>query len=300
MKNNRLLYLSFIGVLTSLFLLSCEKEIQVELPPYETKIVVEGWIEHDEYPIVFLTKSSDYFAQLNENTLMEMIIQDAIVTVTNQNGLVDTLQFGFQEDLPFPVRYKGQLVKGEYGGVYQLKIVTGEKVISATTTIPQPFDIDTIFYVEQEPRHKRGNLRFKFRDQAGVNNYYRVFSKVLGKHPFFVPVWGGSITDDKLFDGREMFFDIFQGNSSNIRNDNNEQDSLRYLEFFFGNGDTVVYKYATMDYDHFRFWYTAEWEINSGGNPFVSPSPVRTNIDGAIGVWGGYGSRVDTFIVVIP
>ncbi|MDY0216931.1 MAG: DUF4249 domain-containing protein [Bacteroidales bacterium] len=300
MKKYRLLAFSILGFFILFLLSSCEKEIQVELPPYERKIVVEGWIDYDEYPIVFLTRSSDYFAQYNEAALMEMIIQDALVTVTNHHGDVDTLQFGFENNLAFPVRYKGQRIKGEYGGIYQLRIVTDDKLISATTSIPQPFDIDSVYYVEQEPNHKKGILRLKFRDQAGVNNYYRVFSKILGKHSSFIPTWGGSVTDDKFFDGREMLYDIFQGRSTNIGNPQNSGDSLRYLEFFFGNGDTVIYKYASMDYEHFNFWTTAEWEINAGGNPFISPSPVRTNIDGAIGVWGGYGSRIDTFIVVIP
>ncbi|MDD4575797.1 MAG: hypothetical protein PHI36_05160, partial [Bacteroidales bacterium] len=94
MKKYRLLAFSILGFFILFLLSSCEKEIQVELPPYERKIVVEGWIDYDEYPIVFLTRSSDYFAQYNEAALMEMIIQDALVTVTNHHGDVDTLQFG--------------------------------------------------------------------------------------------------------------------------------------------------------------------------------------------------------------
>ena len=40
-----------------------------------------------------------------------------------------------------------------------------------------------------------------------------------------------------------------------------------------------------MDYDHYKFWYTAEWIINAGDNPFLSPAPIHSNIDGAMGVW---------------
>lgn len=285
-----------IVVIFTIIAYSCEKEITVDLPEYEDKIVVEGWIEHNDYATLFLTKSSSYFAHYTEETLMEMIVTDALVTVSDMNGNLDTLTFGMDTTLAFPFRYKGSKIKGEYGGVYSLKIVTNNKTISAITTIPQPFTIDSVYYVEQDAEYHKGILRMKFKDQAGVNNYYRIFSMKSGKHKNFIPALG-SVFDDRLFDGKETFFELYQGRSSNVVPGDNNNDELRYLNYYFGSGDTVVYKYTTMDFPHYNFWYTAEWEISSGGNPFTSPAPVRSNIDGAIGVWGGYASKIDTFIV---
>ncbi len=286
------LIIAVFGVIS----LSCEKEITVDLPEYKDKVVVEGWIDYNDYPCVFLTKSSSYFAHYTEETLMDMVITDALVIVSDLHGNTDTLTIGMDTTLAFPIRYKGSKIKGEYGGVYQLKIMYNNKTISATTTIPQPFTIDSVYYVEQDAEYHKGILRMKFKDQAGVNNYYRIFSMKNGKHKNFVPALG-SVFDDRLFDGKETFFELYQGRSSNVVPGDYYDDKLQYLNYYFGAGDTVIYKYTTMDFPHYNFWYTAEWEISSGGNPFTSPAPVRSNIDGAIGVWGGYGSRIDTFVV---
>lgn len=286
----------FLIIVISILTFSCEKEITVDLPEYQDEIVVEGWIEYNDFATLFLTKSSSYFAHYTEETVRDMVITDAMVTVADLNGLVDTLTIGIDTTLAFPLRYKGNKIKGEYGGVYQLKIVTNNKTISAITTIPQPFTMDTVYYVEQDAEYKKGILRMKFKDQAGVNNYYRFFSMKLGKQKNFVPALG-SVFDDRLFDGKETFFELYQGRSSNVVPGDNNDNELRYLNYYFGSGDTVIYKYASMDYPHYNFWYTAEWEMSSGGNPFTSPAPIRSNIDGAMGVWGGYGSKIDTFIV---
>lgn len=288
---------SFLLILTIVTItLSCEKEITVDLPEYENKIVVEGWIEKDDYATLFLTESSSYFAHYTEDTFMEMVIMDAFVTVSDLSGAIDTLTIGMDTTLAFPIRYKGSKIKGEYGGIYQLKIIAKNKTLSATTTIPQPFTIDSVYYAEQDAQYKKGVLRMKFTDEPGVNNYYRFFSMIKGKHSNFVPAYG-SVFDDRLIQGRETYFELYQGRSSNVISGENTNNELAYLDYYFGPGDTVIFKYATMDFPHYNFWYSAEWEISAGGNPFTSPAPVRTNIDGGIGVWGGYGSKVDTFIV---
>lgn len=299
MKSKNIYFALKTTVITAFFAMitySCEKEITVDLPEYQEKIVVEGWIDYNEYATVFLTKSTSYFAHYTEETLTDMVITDALVMVSDLQGNTDTLTLGVDTTLAFPVRFKGSKIKGEYGGIYQLKIIYNNKTISATTTIPQPFNIDSVYYVEQDAKYHKGILRMKFKDQAGVNNFYRIFSMKLGKNKNFVPALG-SVFDDRLFDGKETFFELYQGRASNIVSSDYYDDSLQYLNYYFGSGDTVIYKYATIDYPHYNFWYTAEWEISSGGNPFTSPAPVRSNIDGAIGVWGGYGSKIDTFIV---
>ncbi|MGI6321395.1 MAG: DUF4249 domain-containing protein [Bacteroidales bacterium] len=286
-------FYKYIILISAVLLISCQKEIDVELPPYSSKIIVEGWIDYDDYATVFVTRSSDYFAPLNEEALMDMIITDAVVVVEDLQGVIDTLKLGFDETLSFPLRYKGDKIKGEYGGVYNLRIFHEEYIITATTTIPQPFEFDTIYYVEQFPEHRMGFLRMKFTDRAGENNYYRIFSMVLGKHSNFRPALNSTF-DDRLFDGQEMIYELYQGQASNIISPDYYQDSLHYLKYYFGDGDTILLKYATMDYDHYKFWYTAEWIINAGDNPFLSPAPIHSNIDGAMGVWGGYASRIDT------
>ena len=56
MKKQLLPYL--VAVLT---LIACEKEITVDLPRTDPKIVVEGTIETGRPPLVLLTRTQNYF-----------------------------------------------------------------------------------------------------------------------------------------------------------------------------------------------------------------------------------------------
>jgi hypothetical protein len=51
-----------------------------------------------------------------------------------------------------------------------------------------------------------------------------------------------------------------------------------------------------IDKSHYNFWRTLEADRGSQGNPFGSFVVVKTNINGGIGVWGGYGSSIQTIV----
>ncbi|MBK7223573.1 MAG: DUF4249 family protein [Saprospiraceae bacterium] len=42
-----------------------------------------------------------------------------------------------------------------------------------------------------------------------------------------------------------------------------------------------------LDKVHFDFWKTRDFAANSGG-PFSSYTRIKTNINGGLGIWGGY------------
>ena len=55
MSSKQLIFLIVI------FLVSCEKDIDITLDETTPRLVVDGNIENDRPPIVFLSKSLDYF-----------------------------------------------------------------------------------------------------------------------------------------------------------------------------------------------------------------------------------------------
>ena len=48
---------------------SCQKEIEVDIPDYEQKIVIEGSIEAGEPAMVMVSRSISYFADIDIQTL---------------------------------------------------------------------------------------------------------------------------------------------------------------------------------------------------------------------------------------
>jgi hypothetical protein len=58
----------------------------------------------------------------------------------------------------------------------------------------------------------------------------------------------------------------------------------------YRRGDTVLIKFCTMDKAHYTFRKNAESQLYTAANPLaVSKAETVSMIDGALGVWGGYG-----------
>ena len=76
----------------SIFLISCQEEITLDIPQAESKIVVEGAIEPGFPPYVILTKNQSYFDPININTLDDIAVGDANVKVWtyNEDGSKDS------------------------------------------------------------------------------------------------------------------------------------------------------------------------------------------------------------------
>jgi hypothetical protein len=284
--------MKFIVVIILLLalLFSCEREITVDLPRAEEKIVIEGSIENNMVPIVIISRNMSYFDKVDINTSDNLIISDAIVTVS-YDGFTDTLFF------IFPI-YTSFSTIGEIGKRYDLKVEVEGKTITGTTFIPNPITVDSVKFFQSkiEGRDSLGFLWFYAMDPDTLGNCYRIFTKTEGKDQIFVhPI--GSVTSDQFFNGQLIEFSIESGNNPYIEQDETDSDSVP-PSYYFMIGDTVTLKVASITADHYMFWYTVEQQMGTDGNPFASPTTVRSNLKGdALGVWGGYGSIPKTFVI---
>src|SRR4051812_28616217 len=95
----RMLGLVLLLLPVPLFLPSCQKEIQVSLPPPIPKIVVEGKIEPGALPYVTLTRNMPYFGPTDINSIQNSFIHDAVVTVSDGTNTV-TLNEYCSQSLP--------------------------------------------------------------------------------------------------------------------------------------------------------------------------------------------------------
>ncbi|MEY3835173.1 MAG: hypothetical protein RI989_601, partial [Bacteroidota bacterium] len=77
--------LSAIGVVVmiAILLVGCEKDITVDLPQAETKIVVQGSIEPGQPPVVILSYSSGYFDPADANAVANSYVQNAQVKMVH-------------------------------------------------------------------------------------------------------------------------------------------------------------------------------------------------------------------------
>lgn len=279
--------------------LSCEKEIELKLPEPETKFVVEGWIEQDQYAVVSITRNSPYFAKVDLSTLMNLFVLNAKVIVSD-GSQSEELQIDYsnlqKRIWPF-ICYKGKVIKGEIGKTYWLTIYIDGDTITSKTTIPQPVFLDSIWW-EPDKENKPDNDSLGYiwgiyNDDPSIRQYFRLFTYRRGRDKTFVPTFG-SIFDDFFFSGKKYTFILYRGIPVLT-----DEDSI-YTDkelFYFKKNDTVDVKITTIDKEHYDFWRTIEQEIYTGGNPFMYPVTIRHNVKGALGVWGGYCATYYTLVI---
>lgn len=286
-----------IGIIASilgmLLFSSCEKEIDVELLNAEAKLVVEGVIETEQYAYVTLSKSTPYFAEVDENTFRDMFVTEALVIVSD--GIEsDTLKF---DTVPFypPFRFQGSKIKGKENTNYSLRIEYENEVYTSTTQILKTIPIDSVRYQYRAGSDSLGMLRMYANDPASENNYYKVFSLDLDIDlTEELPIWvhpNRSVTDDLLFDGKLIESIMYKGRNPLKTQKYYEEHSEDWWAFKLG--DNVGLKLVHIDYDSFIFWRTTEQVVLSGDNPFAAPTTVQTNIKpNALGSWCGFSSSI--------
>jgi len=141
-----------------------------------------------------------------------------------------------------------------------------------------------------------GFIWLYLKDPDTLGNYYRAFTKVLGKDSVFLHPYP-SVSDDRFFNGQKAEYQLYRGRNPLEDNNYNPQglDSAGVARWYFRTGETVIVKITQIDNLHYRFWYSMEQQFMTDGNPFATPTSLKTNIEGgAIGVWGGYGVFIDT------
>ncbi|MBL0340484.1 MAG: DUF4249 domain-containing protein [Bacteroidetes bacterium] len=285
--NTHILQAAILIIAISL-LSACERDITVDLPVPEKQLVIEGYINPGSPAYIFISSTDAFFAPYDQASLISAAIKDAIVTITDGVN-TDTLV------APLPdvgYLYISPSLIGEIGKTYFLKVETSDgKVATSITHIESPVGLDSVWFKIQQGKDSLGWTWARLNDPATPANSYRWFAKRLGKDDDFIaPI--GSVIEDKFFNGLSFDFAYNRGAvpNSTAADDSNEEQG------FFKTGDTIVVKFASITKESFDFWRSAETQASSNGNPFGSPAPLQSNIEGGIGVWEGFSFTLDTIV----
>jgi hypothetical protein len=325
--------INFLGALfISAIVLSCEKEITVELPDSDPKLVIEGRIEADGVndipPMVTLTKTTGYFGATSISELANLQVHNAQVSVA-----VDNITYPLEElciadidpgMLPLVAEFlgvpekelsaynfcvytvpvadilSGSYLSGEAGKTYDLTVVSEGTTYTSRTKIPPLNKLNSVWY-EEAQADTFGYAWANMTDPDTVGNGYRWFAKRISHNAageqkdatFLAPA--GSAFEDKFINGITFDFAYDRGHPPG---EHEEEDPLE-LPHFFKKSDTIVIKFCTIDIKVYRFLRIYEIDANSAGSPFSSPTTIPTNIEGGgLGLWAGYGATYDTIFGV--
>lgn len=287
-KNYMIIKYSFMAICLFLMLLtSCEPDPEISLPAIKKQLVVDGWIENNNYAHVILTYNTGYFSDLDSASFRGLVATRAKVIVsdgTNSEILTITKDTNY-----FPPRvYKGNSILGQPGKTYTLIIIDeidlSNRIIDtiiAQTTIPEPVKLDSVWF--SQTTDSSGIIKGTFYDDPNSKNYYRVFTKIKGKNKRYIPTFIASF-EDLYFNGQKFTFNLNKGPESYLK---------PVYDIEFAIEDTVFLKVASIDEASYNFWFNYDQEILNSGNPFAANfMTVKGNITDGLGVWCGYGSSV--------
>jgi len=148
---------------------SCEEVIDIDLNSSPSVLIAEGAIFKDSVAYLRLTMTSDYF-----NNNPSSIIEDAIVTLTNDKGDLEQLQYTENG------MYLGEKMLGTVGRTYSISFSAMGKNYSANTTLIAPVEILNA-NIEEGRDWKFGRvglgeteylINISFTDDPEMDNFY--------------------------------------------------------------------------------------------------------------------------------
>lgn len=269
-----------------LCMLSCEKELPLDIPVEPGKLVVEGWIENGNNPEVILSMSAPYFSEIDSSSVLEFAVSRAKVSVFSEAGN-EVLTLRPNVHYFPPLVYKGQETWGEPGKTYSLEIIYQGDTITSETEIPDPVELDSVWFQLDPGKDSTGQVWIRLHDNPDMDNYYRILFQRSGKDDRYIPPFTSTF-NDKFFNGNTIELGFLRGFSSMLEV---EQDKN------FSIGDTINVKFCAIDREQFDFWNAYQLEVISAVNPFsASNYRIKSNINGGLGIWGGYAATYYTVI----
>lgn len=315
------IYLLLLPVVA--FLVGCEKEITVEVPETAQRLVVEGVIEPGLPPYVILTRAQSYFDPIDQNAIANSYVRGALITVDNGSGpvvldqlctssLTDEQRALFAEltgtdpallssvDICIYTT-QNTAIWGEVGRTYSLRIEADGKVLTSVTTIPNPVPLDSVWFKLAQARPDDDTLGYawgRLTDPDTTGNHYRWMARRIShdvdgnvEDPTFISPLGNTF-EDKYVNGLTFDFSFIRGRQfySDQPEDENEEQG------YFKVGDTIAVKFVSIGYNEHEFYTSYDENVGSSGDLFGTPVNAKSNINGGLGIWAGWGVYADTII----
>lgn len=258
-------YLTFslLSLLSMMFFFSaCLKDITIDLPEYESKLVVESYLDSNvPYYIVSVTESVSFFTPSTFPVSQVLpVVEHAIVTITKGNQ-TDTLQYidtlkVYVKPLTTPMSIN------DYED-YHLRVedTMTNRIATASTRFLPVIPIDTVMYLLNDSL--KAAMLMYFYDPKPDENFYKVWF-ANAANPFerdSLRTW--EFSDKALSDGR-----VSVGMGYNFR-----------------VTDTVIVRLYHINEEYYRFLDTVDDAEDASDSPFSRPARIVSNIEGGTGVF---------------
>lgn len=303
-----------------MLLVGCTKEVKIDIPGYEQKIVIDGRIETGMPPIVLISTTQDIYSPTTLDAFLNSFQSGAIVTVSDGTNTVvldeicsDNLPPGTEAlaaalfGIPETELANYHLcayssfnpaIWGQVGKTYSLKVELNGETFTSSTQIVPPTPLDSVYWVQDPGANPGyGYSWARLTDPPGYDAYMWEVKRInmvngAPKDPAFKATFS-PVIDDEFFNGQT--FNFYYENPFTW-NDETVADADKG---YYKQGDSVVIKFSKIDANVYEFLEKKYMQLGTSGNPFASPTTIPSNIQGgAIGLWAGYSPSFDTLYCV--
>jgi len=262
----------YAHILLLLALIACSKTEEVG----RSQLVVEGWIENGQHPIVMVSESIGIATDREMDTkgILDHIAKWAKVSISD--GTRTEILTGIPDPEYFPPYiFTTSDITGEVGKSYTLKVEYKDYKMEATTRIPEPVPIENVYV--QSVTDTTASVRVCFTDPPQTGQYYKIFTRTEGKDSHYHPSAFTNVSDESLDGYTEMFI----------------YSTQRLMDFVdFPNihvGDVLWIKLCTMERSGYLYWNNFEIMLASNMLNMFYENDLESNMEGALGYWTGYG-----------
>lgn len=259
----------------SLCLYSCgnlEQEVEIDLPAYDSRIVLECYLEAGQPYYLLLTRSSPYFETFPvlDNQFLENILEEDAEIIIEHNGqevkLENTLGFNFNTNKLYNYTdTDGALVPENFEGEFSLSIVAkdGTTVTGSTKILPM-VPIDSVV-VQFNDSDTLARVLTYFTDRPNESNFYRrlLHESSLDSLPRQDFTIDDRVVEDVVVFGTNYNFEV---------------------------GDTVINSIYHIEESYYDYLESIQIAIDGNFNPFGQPSPINSSLGGtanALGIFTG-------------
>lgn len=280
---------SWLYILVLPLLVACEREVEITLPPYTPKIVVNCLFTNSGKLVASVSGSVAALERVNPKP-----IENASV-VLQENGItVDTLVYDFFEKKYFSditpdygKRYRLQVTAPGYTGVFSENALPAQ-VQFIVTEFKDSTGIDSVGL-------PTGTLRFVFQDPGGEKNSYKIrflYYKSISNEflPFEYTTNDASLLSpdaEEAGDRSVLFNDLlFNGQQKEI--------AIFTPALLATGSPRFLVEFSALSNDYEKYYLTLQRHIEASDNPFSEPVIIYTNITNGLGIFAGSIERKDT------
>ncbi len=262
----------FLGAILVTASCNLEKNIDINLPDFESELVVECYLEIGQPMRLVLSETVSYFGSLTTDL---PVVSGATVVISYGNQ-VDTLEEGLFFDFlsgKFFNYGSSTLVPADFDNDFNLEITDslGRK-LTATTRLLQPVPLDSIQTIPFQDS-LLSVLTIHTDNPAETNFYYRTYHKTnLTKDSLKVAF----LIDDEFITGQNN--QIVVGGPP-----------------VFQVGDTAIITLFHITEAYSKFIETTSSAEQNNGNPFATPGTIQSNVKGGTGIFTGLNYVRNTF-----